>query len=131
MPRGGARPGAGRPKGRLPGRAAEIAAARALGELPHEFLARIARGDEITLGVVTKKGKETPITCYPTLDQRIDAAKAAAPFFAPRLAQVEQKIQAEIEAVISSEPISEDEWARKYGNAGSLGAAGGSAEGPH
>lgn len=42
------------------------------GELPHQFLLRIMRGDKI--------GTETP-----SLATRIDAAKAAGPYYAPRL----------------------------------------------
>ena len=74
MPRGGARLGAGRPKGAI-SRMNTVAreAARRTGELPHQFLLRVARGEEID-GTV------------PTLNLRVDAAKAAAPYFAPRLA---------------------------------------------
>jgi hypothetical protein len=46
--------------------------AEGAGLLPHELLAAVARGEEID-GVV------------PTFEQRIDAAKACAPYFAPRL----------------------------------------------
>ena len=44
-------------------------------DLPHGFLLAVVRGEAVD-GVV------------PTLAQRIDAAKAAAPYFAPRLAAV-------------------------------------------
>lgn len=75
MPKGGARQGAGRP----PGAIAKVTAkarqeAAKSGELPHEWLLRVMRNDEID-------GEK------PVLAQRIDAAKAAAPYFAPRLAQ--------------------------------------------
>lgn len=73
MAMGGARVGAGRKPGsvnRMSARAREAAAK--LGELPHAFLARVARGDEID-------GHK------PTFNERMDAAKAAAPYFAPRL----------------------------------------------
>jgi hypothetical protein len=46
--------------------------AESKGMLPHELLAAVARGDEID-GVT------------PTLEMRLDAAKAAAPYYAPRL----------------------------------------------
>jgi hypothetical protein len=72
--RGGARPGAGRPKGavsRMTQKAREEAAA--VGMLPHEFLAAVARGEEIDGHL-------------PTFEERVDAAKAAAPFYAPKLA---------------------------------------------
>ncbi|MCM8734597.1 hypothetical protein M5E06_10365 [Azospirillum sp. A1-3] len=76
MAGGGKRPGAGRPKGVPNKRNAEtVAKAQAVGMLPHEFLCAIAQGLEID-------GEK------PTFEQRIDAAKAAAPFFAPKLASV-------------------------------------------
>ena len=46
--------------------------AQATGQLPHEFLLSIVRGEEIDGAV-------------PKLDQRIEAAKAAAPYFAPKM----------------------------------------------
>jgi len=73
MARGGARPGAGRKLGsmnRLSNRAREQA--MTTGDLPHEFLLRVARGEEIDGHI-------------PTFAERIDAAKAAAQYFAPRL----------------------------------------------
>ena len=80
MPRGGQRPGAGRPIGAVSRVSATARAAAAnTGELPHEFLLRIARGDEID-------GQKS------SLKDRIDAAKAAAPFFAPRHASQEVKV---------------------------------------
>lgn len=72
MARGGSRPGAGRPKGardRLDRKAAEAAALE--GEMPREFLLRIARD--------------------PTqpLDLRMEAAKAVAPYYHAKLASIE------------------------------------------
>ncbi len=78
---GGARPGAGRKLG-VPNKKTQqaVAAAQAHGLLPHEFLLAVAQGRADVLdGEV------------PSLDQRIDAAKAAAPFYAPKLASVEHK----------------------------------------
>jgi len=77
MPRGGRRPGAGRKPGSV-SRMTQLAREKAAstGELPHEFLLRVARGDAVDGAV-------------PTLAQRIDAAKAAAPYYAPRLAALE------------------------------------------
>lgn len=71
--------------GRKPGsrnkRTAEvIAAAAAQGQLPHEFLLSVSRGEKI--GGVT-----------PTFEQRVDAAKAAAPYYAPRLLAMAVKHQ--------------------------------------
>lgn len=72
MARGGPRPGAGRPKGardRLEREAAEIAAAG--GIMPKDFL----------LGLVRDVSQP--------LDVRIEAAKAAAPYYHARLAAIE------------------------------------------
>ncbi len=68
-------------------------------ELPHEFLWRIGRGDPITLRITKKKyyqfGPKTgefkntyvvEMEYYPTFQERLEAAKIAAPYFAPKLA---------------------------------------------
>lgn len=47
------------------------------GELPHMFLLRVARGEEVKEG-----GKK------PSFEERVDAAKACAAFFAPKLQTV-------------------------------------------
>jgi hypothetical protein len=74
-------------------------AATQRGMLPHEFLAHIASGapvrhtfqqpifnsDGVQTGLRTQE-----LDVYPDLEQRIDAAKASAPYFAPRLAAVAQ-----------------------------------------
>ena len=71
---GGRRAGAGRPLGSV-NRASRLSRERAsaLGVLPHEFLAQVARGETIGDHV-------------PTFAERLDAAKAASPYFAARLA---------------------------------------------
>ena len=70
--------------------------------LPHEFLLAVCRGEMV--GGVT-----------PSFEQRLDAAKAAAPFFAPKLAAVDLKSENEtVIYQISDEPMSSDEWARRY-----------------
>ncbi len=74
-----------------------ILEARAKGELPHEFLARVARGEKID-------------TYQPTVKERLDAACAAAPYFAPKLAQIEQRTEITVRHVISAEPLTEDQW---------------------
>lgn len=67
----------GRQKGTPNRKNAEtIARATEAGMLPHEFLAAIARGEMI--------GDHEP-----TFEERMDAAKAAAPFFAPKLASTQ------------------------------------------
>lgn len=93
---GGKRAGAGRPKGsvqKITTQAREEA--KASGLLPHEWLLLVARGEPIEqkrwVEVKDKKGnvvsKElvTDIV-YPDLPMRQDSAKAAAPYYAPRLA---------------------------------------------
>ena len=72
MAHGGARPGSGRPKGardKLEREASEAAALE--GVMPKDFL----------LGIV--RDKEQP------LDIRMEAAKAAAPYYHPKLASTE------------------------------------------
>lgn len=74
---GGARPGAGRKKGVPNSRTQErVAKAEASGLMPHEFLLSVARGESIG-------------TYVPTFAERIDAAKAAANYYAPKLSNVE------------------------------------------
>ena len=85
--RGGPRPGSGRPKGSrnqrtlLQRRAAEAAAQAAAktGLLPHEILLELARGNNVLGGA--------PLTRA----ERRDAAKAAAPYYAPKLIAVAVK----------------------------------------
>lgn len=58
--------------------------AKRLGLLPHEFLALVATGETIK----TRRWKDggwVEETWDPTPDQQIDAAKAAAPYYQPRL----------------------------------------------
>jgi len=98
MPRGGHRPGAGRKPGsvnRMSTKAREQAATT--GELPHEFLLRVARG-ELVDGHV------------PAFNERMDAAKAAAPYFAPRLATAQFDVRA-LHANRSAEDLTNDELA--------------------
>jgi len=73
MAMGGKRQGAGRKLGSVNRMSAEARkAAKATGELPHEFLLRVSRGDRVE-------------GYAPTFAERMDAAKAAAPYFAARL----------------------------------------------
>ena len=81
----------GRPPGALSKLAKEnMDKARATGELPHEFLLRVARGEIIYRdfvdpfsGVITQTMEEYDLSV------RIDAAKAAAPYYAPKISTVE------------------------------------------
>lgn len=115
MAGGGRREGAGRPVGAIQkwSRKAIIEAAKT-GELPHEFLLRVSRG-----GMVD--GRE------PTFEERLDAAKAAAPYYAPKLAQIEQKIETETVFKISAKPLSTEEWIAEYTGEDSLGTTEGAA----
>lgn len=65
-------------------------------ELPHEWLLRVARGEKIRQRrLVTRFDPQTGVEIsrewveedwYATFDQRMAAAKEAAPFYAPKLA---------------------------------------------
>lgn len=70
-------------------RDAAIAMADAGMELPHQFLMRVAIGGRVLVGFDESTTPHTGIYEYPSLDQRIEAARAAAPYFAPRLSTVE------------------------------------------
>lgn len=89
--RGGARPGAGRPPGSMSKLAqAAVEAAKATGELPHEFLLRMARGQPIFREVIDPEtGEITQVQEQYGIEERRDAAKAAAPYFAPKISTVE------------------------------------------
>lgn len=102
MARGGARAGAGRPTGAATKRTREIAdKAASSGLLPHEFLLAVVRGEAID-GTV------------PTFADRLEAAKAAAPYFAPKLSSVDVRAEhrkspaeysdAELYAMIAATP---------------------------
>ena len=69
--------------------------AKATGLLPHEWLLKVMRGEAIPHTIATEvkddDGKvigytEETRNVYPSMDMRQDAAKAAAPFYAPKLA---------------------------------------------
>ena len=93
---GGARPGAGRKKGTLAKVTAKAREAAAeTGLLPHEWLLKVSRGEPIEqkrwVTKYDKNGKEVSrelVTeeVYADFPTRLDAAKAASPFYAPKLA---------------------------------------------
>jgi hypothetical protein len=59
---------------------------------------------------------------------RVDAAKAAIRYEKPALAAMEMKAEVDNRVrIISSEPLSEDEWTTQHGD--DLGTSGGAAEG--
>jgi hypothetical protein len=80
----------GRPRGSL-SRIAEEARekAKATGLLPHEFLLSVARGEAIYTNVVQANGDVLKQLEVYGLPVRIDAAKAAAPYYAPKISTVE------------------------------------------
>jgi len=91
MPRGGKRPGAGRPRGSLTKKSQEIlVAAAAAGEQPLEYLLRVMRD--------------------PTVDARtrLDVAIAACPYLHPRLAATQIKAEVEQTSVILFKTSYED-----------------------
>lgn len=111
--KGGKRENAGRRKGSINKRSqVEIDAARATGELPHEFLLRVARGEPI---------EHAGSIIQPNFDYRFAAAQAAAPYFAPKLASVEQKIEETVNHVISGEILTDKEFEDKYATEDSVG----------
>jgi hypothetical protein len=93
---GGARAGAGRPKGTLAKVTAKAREAAAkTGLLPHEWLLKVSRGEGIKqkrwVVKYDAKGNEKSRDLieeevYADFPTRIDAAKAASPYYAPRLA---------------------------------------------
>lgn len=106
---GGPRKGAGRPKGSINKIAkANIEAAKEAGMLPHEWLLQIARGEPVEQKRWDIKrdehGKEISRELvvdiiYPEFPVRMDAAKAASPYYAPRLATQTVSVQGGNEAV--------------------------------
>lgn len=89
--------GTGLPRGRPPGtinkRSAEMVdRAVSSGLLPHEILLAFARGDkfiERSVNPITKEVIEHEV--FPDGAMRLQAANMAAPYFAPKLAQVQHK----------------------------------------
>jgi hypothetical protein len=96
MAGGGRQPGAGRPKGALSKVTAKAKqAAMETGLLPHEWLLLVSRGEGIKhkrwVVKYDAKGNEksrelVEEEVYADFPTRIDAAKAASPFYAPKLA---------------------------------------------
>ena len=106
MPRGskpGERRGGRRPGSKNKRTLAIEAAVRATVEgaktsdvMPAEFLLQVVRNEDLDLAV------------------RIDAAKACASFFSPKLASVSATVQTKGQYWISDEPITPEEWIAEY-----------------
>lgn len=107
----------GRPVGSLNrlSRAA-VEAAQATGEMPHMFLLRIMRGEVVSTDVMNPEtGQLTKVYQVPDLPMRMDAAKAAAPFFVPKLQAVE------VSQALSDEEL--DDMLKQYGAQAGLSIA--------
>lgn len=59
--------------------------AREGGELPHEFLLRLSRGEPIDYVTLQEDGSLKEMTYYPTIGDRVEAAQSCANYFAPKL----------------------------------------------
>ncbi len=57
-------------------------------ELPHLFLLRVMRGEPIAQYYISDLGKIVKMQWVPSKEERLDAAKAAAPYHAPKLQAV-------------------------------------------
>ncbi len=69
--------------------------------LPHELLLLWANG--VSFGGLS-----------PTEAQQIYAAVAAAPYYAPKLANVSVKQDVRVRAVVSAQPMTQQQWEAKY-----------------
>lgn len=68
---------------------------------PHELLKYWANG--VSIGGLT-----------PDPDQQLAAAIASAPYYAPKLANLEVRQETHVKAVISAAPMSKEAWLSKY-----------------
>lgn len=99
----------GRPRGRPPGSTNKMtnearAKAQETGELPHEFLLRVMRGEEIDGSL-------------PEFKDRMAAAVAAAPYYAPKLSSVDHKGEAVHRMVAPLETgLSPKVWQQQFSN---------------
>lgn len=82
--------------------------AQETGLLPHEILLGIGRGEmQIERSVNPVTGEITEHKIFPTLDTRITCLNMCAPFYAPKMAQVQHKgVQK------SADQVSDDELLR-------------------
>ena len=121
--KGGKREGAGRKPGSKTKKTAEIALKAAEeGITPLEYMLNVMREPIPENADPLAKAQMTA--------NRMDAAKAAAPYIHPRLSAVEVKGEIEsTQRVISAKPLSEHEWTEKYGN--DMGSTTGSSTSTH
>lgn len=118
MAAGGARAGAGRPKGgvqKITTKARQEA--MAIGILPHEWLLKVAMGEPIPhkyyRTTVDRRGKETKELVeeevYADFATRVDAAKAVSPYYAPKLSAQTVSIPDPIQLEHTNKTMSKDE----------------------
>jgi hypothetical protein len=94
--KGGANPGAGRPKGSRNKRTLELQR-----QIEESGLTPLA----YLLSVMRNEQAEEPL--------RLEAAKAAAPYVHSRLSSIEMKAEIEEKRVVKREPLTSEEWAQK------------------
>lgn len=100
MPKGGARPGAGRKPGSANKKTRAIAdKAAAEGITPLEVMLETMRNLYQAGDFVAASG----------------VAKDAAPYMHPRLSQIEQKSEVTVQKAVSADPLTPEEWATSYG----------------
>jgi hypothetical protein len=101
---GGSRQGAGRKPGARNKKTEEVLIkAKETGLLPHEFLLQVARGETIN-------------GYTPDFKERLAAARDAAPYYAPKLSQIDAKIEETgTHYLICDKPLDIDEFTAKYG----------------
>lgn len=101
MPKGGRRPGAGRPPGAASRKTRAIAdRAAAEGITPLEVMLEAMRG-------LYEAGNKV---------EAAQIAKDAAPYMHPRLQQIEQKSEVTVQKAVSDAPLTPDEWAAQHGS---------------
>ena len=81
--------------------------ARDSGELPHEFLLRVARGEGVDLVEETEDGSLRERTYYPSFTDRVECATACANYFAPKLTAQQ------VENIDGAEELSDEDIARQ------------------
>jgi hypothetical protein len=86
-----------------------VESARETGLLPHEILLSFARGErQILRREDPETGEVTEIGIWPDPDMRLTAANMCAPYFAPKLAQVQHRVKDDR----SADQVSDDELMR-------------------
>ena len=82
-------------------------AARESGELPHEFLLRVARGEPIDCYETAEDGTVVEKTVFPSFEDRVEAANICANYYAPKLTAQQ------VESVDSATEMSDEDLERE------------------